>query len=170
MPEREKSDLLHAGNLLISMFVCERPRSCVDGFGYFKNRGPASERQHNAARGNPLAKSPHNGATRRVAVVRFEMAPAASGSQRLSHDPRHGLRDASVGAARWRAQSAKARSERSETKVEPLCQFCVSWHTPSRSVLLEMAGITETDDRAKTRVVLDFQGVCERMDGAARQD
>ena len=76
MPEREKSDLLHAGNLLISMFVCERPRSCVDGFGYFKNRGPASERQHNAAPGSPLAKSPHNGATRRVAVVRFEMAPA----------------------------------------------------------------------------------------------
>jgi hypothetical protein len=162
MPEREKSDLLHAGNLLISMFVCERPRSCVDGFGYFKNGGPASERQHNAARGSPLAKSPHNGATRRV--------PHAPGSQRLSQDPRHGLRDASVGAARWRAQSAKARSERSETKVEPLCQFCVSWHTPSRSVPLEMAGMAETDDRAKTRVVLDFQGFCERMDGAARQD
>jgi len=81
MPEREKSDLLHAGNLLISMFV-----------------------------------------------------------------------------------------ERSETKIEPLCQFCVSWHTPSRSVLLEMAGMAETDDRAKTRVVSDFQGFCERMDGAARQD
>jgi hypothetical protein len=170
VPEREKADLLHAGNLLISRFACDR--SCVDGFGYFMNRGPASERQHNAARGSPFAKSLHNGAARRVAVVRFEMAFARAW-QSVSAGPKSRAVAWEGSPRRGRArpaQSAKARSERSETKVEPVCQFCVSWHTPSWSVLLEMAEMVETDDRAKTRIMLDFQVFCERMDGAARQD
>jgi hypothetical protein len=36
------------------------------------------------------------------------------------------------------------------TKFEPLCQFCVSWHRSSWSVLVEMAEMAETIDQAKT--------------------
>jgi hypothetical protein len=36
------------------------------------------------------------------------------------------------------------------TKYEPLCQFCVSWHKLSWSVLAEIAEMAETSDQMKT--------------------
>jgi hypothetical protein len=120
------------------------------------NRGPASERQHNAARGRPFAKSLHNGAARRVAVVSFEMASRI----RLAVS-------AVPGPAPWprRSRSDPAgrrqtrRSKGSETKVEPLCQFCVSWHMLSWSVPAEIAEMAETGDKAKTSNYADFTGL-----------
>jgi hypothetical protein len=53
------------------------------------------------------------------------------------------------------------------TKIEHLCQFCVTWHTPSRSVPVEMA---ETIDQAKREFMPILKGFLERTAGAARQD
>lgn len=66
------------------------------------NREPAGKRQLE----EPFARSPHKGAARRVAVVKFEMVRTTSGSQSLSEQPRHGPEAARRGWARP-AQSAK---------------------------------------------------------------
>jgi hypothetical protein len=45
------------------------------------------------------------------------------------------------------------------TKCEPLCQFCVSWHTLSWSVLVDIAEMAETDDRTKFPICAGFTGL-----------
>ncbi len=45
------------------------------------------------------------------------------------------------------------------TKCEPLCQFCVSWHTLSWSVPAEIAEMAETGNQTKTWIYADFTGL-----------
>lgn len=96
-----------------------------------------------------------------MAVVRSEMASRTPpGSQRLSQEPRHGLGGAALPrAGRGRLEARRPGPGRSETKVEPLCQFCVSWHMLSWSVPAEIAEMAETDDKAKTSNYADFTGL-----------
>src|ERR1700722_17531755 len=44
-------------------------------------------------------------------------------------------------------------------KCEPLCQFCVSWHTLSWSVPAEIAEMAETGSQTKTWIYADFIGL-----------
>src|ERR1700688_936375 len=50
------------------------------------------------------------------------------------------------------------------TKCEPLCQFCVSWHTLSWSVPAEIAEIAETGSQTKTWIYADFIGLSREKD------
>jgi hypothetical protein len=92
------------------------------------------------------------------------MASALRSRQHLSQDPRHGLGGPLRSGRARQARRSKAWSKGSETKVEPLCQFCVSWHVLSWSVPAELAEMAETGGRAKTRVYADFKGL-SREDG-----
>jgi hypothetical protein len=50
------------------------------------------------------------------------------------------------------------------TKCEPLCQFCVSWHTLSWSVPAEIAEMAETGSQTKTWIYVDFIGLSREKD------
>src|SRR3984893_19224347 len=50
------------------------------------------------------------------------------------------------------------------TKCEPLCQFCVSWHTLSWSVPAEIAEMAETGSQTKTWIYADFIGLSREKD------
>ena|SRR5450756_625349 len=50
------------------------------------------------------------------------------------------------------------------TKCEPLCQFCVSWHTLSWSVPVEVAEMAETGSSTQTRIYADFIGLSREKD------
>src|SRR5450755_3377563 len=99
MPEREKSDLLHAGNLLISMFVTSVRARAWTALATSRTGVPPASGSITRLRAAP---SPRARITEPRGAWRWsdsKWLPHAPGSQRLSKDPRHGLRDASVGGA-----------------------------------------------------------------------
>src|ERR1700730_7824779 len=86
------------------------------------------------------------------------------GSQRLSQTRAKTLGGPLRSGRTWHVRRLKARSKRSETKCEPLCQFCVSWHTLSWSVPAEIAEMAETGIQTKTWIYADFIGLSREKD------
>jgi hypothetical protein len=108
--------------------------------------------------GAPLAKGLHSGAAGACGGLVSKLGSPLPWKPAPSQDPCHGLKRPPSRRPSAAAQSAEAPSERSETKVEPLCQFCVSRHSASRSVLAEIADMAELADVAKVSKSADFTG------------
>ena len=78
--------------------------------------------------------------------VLLDCSQAKQGRMDLSKAP---TRFAAAHVARSEMAACLHRLD-GRTKCEPLCQFCVSWHTLSWSVLAEMAEMAETGNQTKT--------------------
>src|ERR1700693_6134814 len=98
-----------------------------------------------------------------VLNVAITTAQGASGSRSISRrQPRADgpLKGPLRGPQRPLSQDEMA----ARTKCEPLCQFCVSWHTLSWSVPVEIAEMAETGDQTKTWIYADFIGLSREKD------
>jgi hypothetical protein len=145
---------------LIELLKGDSPDNLVTSCSLTEDCSPLHARSLAAKRGR-LKQSPRS-RTSPAEPARITTAPEASGSRSItrSKGPDGTLKSpctAPSGPCRTQRNGRCLHCLNERTKCEPLCQFCVSWHTLSWSVPAGMAEMAETCSQTKTEFMLIYK-------------